>query len=151
MPHSRPCQSRRNAFTLIEILVVVAIIVVLAAIIIAVGSSVRQTAQIRQTRALLKVLDGILKEKVAEGALPGNVADMGSFIATVKVYPRWEKMLSDLPGKAYVPGTNSVKDAFGNDILFVRKAPDGASYFQSVGPNGQAGDADDILSNEPTR
>ena len=143
---------RRRAFTIIEILIVVAIIVVLVAVVVAVGTSVRQSAQRRQTMVELKSLEGLLADYLREiHSLPANVTDMGSFVAAVKQYPQFEKTLGELPGKAYSPGINSVKDAFGSDILFVRGNTEASSYFRSVGPNGVPNDADDILSNEPTR
>jgi hypothetical protein len=132
--------------------VVVAIIVVLAGIVIAVGRSVRESAQLRQTTAELKSLEGILRDYLLETkALPATVTDMSSFVAAVKVFPQYEKALTELPGKSYSPGVNTVKDAYGNDILFVLQSPASSSYFVSVGLNGKLGDSDDIRSNEAIR
>src|ERR1700743_2391855 len=51
-----------RAFTLIEIMVVVAIIFILITLLLAVGSSVSRKSKISATRTTLKTLEGIVEE-----------------------------------------------------------------------------------------
>jgi prepilin-type N-terminal cleavage/methylation domain-containing protein len=53
----------RNAFTLVEMLIVVAVIAILAALALAVYFSAAQQAKVHRTRAIVAKLDGIISEK----------------------------------------------------------------------------------------
>ncbi len=63
--------TRRSAFTLIELLVVISVVALLVSLTLVVGSSVTRNAQVRQTRDVLSILDGILTDYIAEyGGIP---------------------------------------------------------------------------------
>jgi len=152
---------RRRGFTLIEIMVVIGIIVVLVAVVIAVGSSVKTKGQVSQTKIILKGLTAIYESYLLEGATAQTTTGAGpvnTLITNALQMPALKRAVSALPQSA-IQNTGTlaapvyqVNDGFGNAIQFVYVSTAGATrswYFQSAGPNGSMGDADDIYSYDP--
>lgn len=70
--HRRTAHMQRDAFTIIEILVVIAIISILIGIAITVGTKVTSGSKARQTSDTIRVLDTMFNEyQAAQGSTPG--------------------------------------------------------------------------------
>lgn len=156
-----------RAFTLIEIMVVVAIIVILAGMGVAVGVAVKRSSADRATKTTLKALDSVMSLYLKDNPEPSAA----NWLAALNANPATAKMLNSLPrgtppgGSATPTGPAPVLDGYGNPIRFLPSnsvfnqanaswtagpipAPQGAMpRFQSLGPDGFIG-ADGITEIE---
>lgn len=106
----------RSAFTVIELLTVVAVIAILLTIVLVVGSGVLTDQRAKMTRNVLTNLDRALDEYViAVGSIPGyGVKDAGN------------NLYRDVPGddnnvQAYGTGTNNLHCARPDAAVFIRQ------------------------------
>lgn len=142
-------QRQHRAFTLIEMLVVIAIIIILLGTVIAIGANVRASSASRQTKVILKALETAL-----EGYRAANNGVEPNTIATLVQSPEGRRVLSGLPSGT-ISGTNVV-DGFGNNISYFRTGDTitgtvtaQRTFFRSAGPDGSANTADDMFSYDP--
>ena len=144
----RPMQKRvrRRAFTLLEVLMVIVILGVLAALIVPNLFGTGERAKVDATQIKIDGLDSTIEIfRTHCGRLPST--DEG--LAALLLQPDDET----LEGKWAGPYLKQApKDAWGRDLIY--EAPgtyNEAGYdLSSMGPNGQAGDEDDITNWEKT-
>jgi|GEM_PF-5373303 len=146
----------RRAFTLLEILVVIAIIIILASIALYVGQKVITGSRISQTSTVLVTVSGIQNDYTREtNRMP---TDMSDFLTKAMSFPASDKQLRSLPRERLTwSGGNvtGVIDAWGNPLRFFPNTASGGTYygrgpyFQSAGPDGTYDNSDDIYSFAP--
>jgi|GEM_PF-4561882 len=137
---------QHGAFTLIEMLVVIAIIIILLGTVIAIGTNVRASSAARQTKVILKAMETAL-----EGYRTSNNGVEPASIAALLQSPEGKRVLSGLPSGT-ISGT-TVFDGFGNQISYFRTGDTitgtvtaQRTFFRSPGPDGTANSADDMFS-----
>lgn len=162
MPGHGPILGSRSAFALLEILVVIAIIALLVSVFLVAGGAVRARSEIRQTRAMLELLDSVIEEYYLEtgeyfehqgsdkvttaaeflDAILGTEGDGG--IGNIG------KMLGALRNATWTseaPGTRKIYDAWGEELIFNNSAGRKVRpWFQSKGPDGERDSDDDLFS-----
>ncbi|MAE65487.1 MAG: hypothetical protein CMJ18_14550 [Phycisphaeraceae bacterium] len=162
-------RAARCAFTIIEILVVVAIMGLLITLVVVAGNRMSDNAKINQTKSLLSALSGIATE--FEMALDGHADDLmdvqpaGSpypddeskyirrFVEQAKKVPALERQLNALNQESF--DGEVVVDAWGRPLMYARRNDHDASdpsavrnrlpeyawpFFASAGPDGDFGD-----------
>jgi prepilin-type N-terminal cleavage/methylation domain-containing protein len=151
-----------RAFTLIEIMVVVAIIVILVGITVAVGTQVKRTAQRKNTLVELQALSGYMDQylsqgnpeptvttpwpypagnpqfaptKDSSGTVPGS--DVANWVKNLRASPLGTK-LSAYPMDKDPLNNPTLLDKYGTPIRYIPSNPatKAKGYFQSAGPDG---------------
>ncbi|QNN23537.1 prepilin-type N-terminal cleavage/methylation domain-containing protein [Planctomycetales bacterium ZRK34] len=144
----------RSAFTLVEVLVVVAILLILLGLGIAYGPGMLAVSEEAQTRTILKNLKLINAEYEALVGEPVQAAGMSEFLQVVMSDEHFADLVAAFDDKVMhredpTDDTSAwqIYDAWGNAIRYVAQA--GAyptcpqmdfAYFTSAGPDGQWGD-----------
>ena len=144
----RPKQKRvrRRGFTLLEVLMVIVILGVLAALIVPNFFGATEKARIDATKITVETLDTQLQLfRTHCGRLPNTDEGLASLLA----------MPDDdtLEGKWSGPYVKKLpKDAWGQELIYEYPGTynEGGYDLSSAGPNGQAGDDDDIANWEKT-
>ena len=141
---SRP-NPKRAAFTLLEVLMVVAIIGLLAAFVVPNLFSAREGARIDLTQAL--ITSGL------NGALDRYRLDMGNYPGKndglmALVEPPDDKDLAKKWRGPYLKSAKDLKDAWGNDLVyeFPGRYNENGYDLSSAGPDGEEGTDDDITN-----
>lgn len=136
-----------HAFTLVEIMVVIAIIVILVGTVVAIGTQARASAQIKQTKLTLRNLHAMLEVFRRE---VGGEPNSGSvdFVVQFSQYPATKKAMAALPPGTFSASQN-VLDGFGNPITFEPTNGNIPGRFRSYGADGVPNNADDVLSTDP--
>ena len=128
----------RRAFSLIEILVVVAILVILIGIVLLIAISGAK-AGVTHTKTTLAALSPVMSHYLKSHPEPAaNI-----WLPALKADPSTASVISTLP-----QANLKVVDGFGNPIEYVpaHTAGNPSAYFRSAGPDGIIGNADDIMS-----
>jgi len=130
-----------RAFTLIEMLIVLAIIMGLVALSVPLAKSLTRNARIKETRALISEVNGaILEYHKAWNDYP---ADLYSDLA------KSERNGPFLPAglDTYIKN-GSIVDAWGNTLVYniSTTMPSGVPIIESYGPDGGDGGGDDITN-----
>jgi general secretion pathway protein G len=138
----RPLNTRRSAFTLLELLIVLGIIVALAAMVAPnlIGSA--QDAKIQTTRATIRTIEDAFKRK----AVKMNGFDTNGSIASLK------DTYEDSLGKEQVPLLEETpRDEWNNEFQYKYEAGMVKPTIWSFGPDGEdnGGDSGDDISNLP--
>ncbi len=144
---SKTIRTRGAAFTLIEMMVVVAIIVLLASITVMVGIKVKSNAAYHNTRITLKSLDGLYSMYIADGLQAPTTAnaynDSWSWVSAFMNYaPTRKTMMPIVSPDPYSTNWN-VNDGWGNAIYYQQlggpnnQAPGQRACFQSAGPDAK--------------
>jgi general secretion pathway protein G len=138
----RPLNTRRSAFTLLELLIVLGIIVALAAMVAPnlIGSA--QDAKIQTTRATIRTIEDAFKRK----AVKMNGFDTNGSIASLK------DTYEDSLGKEQVPLLEETPRAeWNNEFQYKYEAGMVKPTIWSFGPDGEdnGGDSGDDISNLP--
>ena len=149
---------QQGAFTLIEMLVVIAIIVILVGSVVAIGNNIRANSQIRQTKLTLQLLDQAAEAyRMSNGGVEPGPSGTAVIVSNsdfgFRSSPEAMRILQKLPPAVW-SGSSAFYDAWGNAIQYVQAGYTTAilrGYFQSAGPDGQMGtpaspNADDIFS-----
>jgi general secretion pathway protein G len=134
----RPNRSRRDAFTLMEILLVLAILVVLASMVGVSYSRIQKSMQIQSTRTQLGLLEEAVKAyQIGVGSLPPNLDALLVAPGDLANPAKWQGPYLD---KSTLP-----VDAWDQPFQFevVDPATDKFKIF-SGGPDRQPGSSDDI-------
>jgi len=133
----------RSAFTLIEMLLVLAIISILIGAGIYQMGGARETARIEATRmTIIKMKSNIQEYELATRGGPPTTGQGLKALVTRPggdSSPRvWRQILKEIP-----------KDQWGNEFQYRRPGKDGSDYeIFSAGPDGQIGTEDDISSEQ---
>ena len=143
-------QRRRSrtsaAFTLLEVLMVVAIIGLLAAFVVPNLFTAREGARIDLTQALITSgLNGALdRYRLDMGNYPGD--DEDGLMALIEP-PDDEELAKKWRGP-YLKSAKDLKDAWGNDLIysFPGEYNEGGHDLSSAGPDGEEGTDDDITN-----
>jgi prepilin-type N-terminal cleavage/methylation domain-containing protein len=131
----------RRAFTLLEIIIVVAVLAILLAIAVYLSGTGPKAAA-TATRTTLSLLQTAMGDFLRVNPEP-NAAQ---WQAALQSFPASAKSLSNLP-----KANGKIIDGFGFLVDYIpsntppTNAPSG--FFRSPGPDGIAGNADDIFSN----
>jgi prepilin-type N-terminal cleavage/methylation domain-containing protein len=169
--HPLPQGRRRRAFTLMEILVVIAIIVALAGISVVVGGSVKRSMTRKSTKVTLETLQHAMDEYLKENPEPNTtspvptptvssqkpsdpLSDTFNYVRVLQATAAAK--LEKIP-QGDLNGNKVILDGFGNPIRFV---PAGSTaypnpnnqmkrpYFFSAGADGIPYNEDDFNSLE---
>lgn len=138
--------SRRRAFTLLEVLMVIIIIGVLAALVVPSLVGTGEGAKADITKAIIEsgLATPLDTYKIHTGHYPTD--EEGGLKALVE-RPSDENVAKNWRGP-YVKDASKIKDAWGNELIY--QAPGEYhtdSYdLSSPGPNGSPGDDDDITN-----
>jgi general secretion pathway protein G len=130
---------KRNAFTLIELLLVMVILVVLAAVVVPKFASrseqARNTAAIQQISNFKTSLDAF---EVDNGKYPSTEEGLQSLGTNVGNWQNWHGPYMENP---------PLSDPWGHPYVYRFPGTHGTSYdLLSMGADGQEGNADDITS-----
>jgi hypothetical protein len=142
-------RSRRSE--LLKAAVMATVIVVVVAIFLPVGGSHHNVPR-SETKLMLKSLTMILdKYRTTTSRIP---PDINSFMGVAATMPSLSPAVANLPAAGAVTrgagGSCAVHDGFGNPIILVNTPGNPRSpYFQSAGPDGILGTADDMFSYDP--
>lgn len=162
---------RRDAFTLIELMVVIFIIGVLVALVVGVGRYVYDEAGRKETQTILATVEGAIdayREIVGtdpEDSITTGGGDLQSIQALVfqlraeeaetqtlarKIQNACGPILLELPSDSYAIGAGgqrTIRDAFGNELVYDEDAGfGGRPLLVSPGPDGAPDTEDDIRS-----
>lgn len=139
---ARPARSRRRAFTLLEVLMVILILGLLAALIVPQFTGTQEKAKVNLTRTQIESLSGALERfKIDCGRYPS--AQEG--LAALVVKPSSEDVVDKWAGK-YIK--QPAKDAWNRDLNYVEPGNFNTDSFDlsSSGRDGVAGNEDDITN-----
>ena len=134
-------RSARRAFTLMEILLVLAILVVLASMVGVGYSKIQKSMQIQSTQTQLGLLEQAVKAyQIQVGSLPPNLEALIQAPGDLANPTKWQgpylDKVSQLP-----------KDAWDQDFQYEIVDPNTDSFkISSGGPNRTTGDQDDIAT-----
>lgn len=136
------CDRRRSAFTLLEVMIVVAIIVMLAAFAVPNLIGMQDKAKIDTTKAQVKSFEQAVKAyKVRVGDYPGGEGLSALVNGPGNGAEAWTPLMSNEDVNAVDPWGNRFQYSFpGSRNPFGAGAPD----IWSNGPDKQSGTADDI-------
>jgi len=143
------CRSRRKAFTLIEVLLVVAILILLMGVAVVGYDKIREGAREDTTKALVNQTAGAVRLfDVNMNRYPTDDEGLQALISK----PDEENEAAKWRGPYLVKGTIPV-DAWGNELKYERLESSGDEVgppFRvfSYGPDGQEGTEDDISNVE---
>lgn len=155
---------RRRGFTLMEIMIVIGIIVVLVSMATIVGSGMVSNAKVKKTKQILQSLHGIAEDYKRDGGRLPTAGTPGSndandpmvvFLNSIAPYNQpptpWGKQLQSVGPDLLkrVNGQVFFYDGFQQSIRFLYNYNSRPFVFQSAGPNGVYGDADDIYDYDP--
>lgn len=130
---------RRRAFTLLELIVVVAILGIIAAIFI--PNMFPREDRRKETLVIMKdIIHKVERYRVDNGRYPTTAQGLSALVTPPSEEPRaahWKQYLQQIP-----------KDAWGNEFVYV--CPDSHAPFEirSAGDDGQLNTADDIAANQ---
>jgi len=158
---------RAEAFTLIELMVVMFIIGVLVAMVVGVGKYVYDEAGRKETRSILTVVQSAVEQyKEVAGDYPDDAAvtgvgpanssrvllyhfkgsDPGSETMQKRIRDASGTYILKLPSDSY-SGGDKILDSFGNELRYEKAGGFGGKpVVISPGPDGQLGTADDLRS-----
>ena len=134
----RPRRHRKNAFTLMEILLVLAILVVLASMVGVSYSRIQKSMQISSARTQLGLLEEAVKAyQISVGSLPPNLEALLQAPPELPNPTKWQGPYLDKQDLPMDPWNNSYQ-----------YEPLGTDQFRiwSNGPDGQSGTEDDITT-----
>jgi general secretion pathway protein G len=130
---------RQNAFTLIELMVVVVILGILAAVVVPRVMDRPEQARIVATKNNIRALQSALDMyKLDNYRYPTTDQGLEALIEAPRTGPRpgnWSRYLDNVP-----------HDPWGNEYLYLQPGKFGDIDIFSTGPNGRRGDEDDIGS-----
>ncbi|MBI4579564.1 MAG: type II secretion system major pseudopilin GspG [Planctomycetes bacterium] len=135
---------RRDGFTLLEILVVVAIIALLAAFVVPSLIGVQGKQEIKLTEALISnsgpIAMAIDTFRLDVGRYPKELSELTQTPDDEEEAKKWSG--------PYIKDPTKLKDAWTHDIKYEApgKVNEGFYDLWSMGPNGQDGDDDDITN-----
>jgi general secretion pathway protein G len=133
---------RKQGFTLVEILVVVAIIGILMGLVTGISGAVQQGAAEAKAKAeIADLMNEIEKYKVDKGSYPDNWSDFGSWYTNEKYSGTAYTITEGEPDAPIDPWGSEYLYDFDSDRPFVY-------FIGSSGPNGtdDNGDVDDITN-----
>ncbi len=132
-PPARRRSSQRHAFTLMEVLLVLAILVILGSLAGVMISNAQKRANVDSTKAQIAAFEQVLDSfKIANGVYPGSLQDLRQNPGNM---PRWDGPYMDKDVNA---------DAWGQPYRY-QVGGNGETYsLSSAGPDGVDGTADDI-------
>jgi general secretion pathway protein G len=140
MQQTRPFRRRQNAFTLVEMLLVLVILAVLAAIVIPKFSGRTQQAKEAAAKTQIKSIELALDSyEVDTGGYPQGAAGLNALVDEPNGVQNWKGPYL----KQGIPN-----DPWGNAYSFVcpgRNNPKGYDL-SSMGPDGRVGGDDDIVN-----
>ena len=145
----KPAQrkQRRSAFTLLELLIVLAIIVAIAAMVAPNLIGSQQEAQIQTTRATIKIIEEACKKKAVK--MDGTFDKESGPEVIQKLAEKWE----DNRGKEQQPLLEEIpRDAWGREFQYQYNSGDLKPLIWSFGPDGEDGggsNSTDDISNLP--
>ncbi len=138
----RPARSTaRRAFTLMEILLVLAILVVLASMVGVSYSKIQKSMQVSSTKTQIGLLEGAVKAyQIQVGSLPPNLEALITAPGDLARPEKWQGPYLDKVSKLPV-------DAWDQDFQYEIVDPATDSFkISSAGPDRQLGSPDDIAT-----
>ncbi len=122
----------RRAFTLVEMLVVIAIIGLIAALVVPQIMNRMDEARIKTTKMQMRELENAVDMfKMDNGFYPARMEDLVTQPANIKKWPR-DGYLKDVP-----------KDGWGNDFEYVMPGARQSYELRSFGADGRPGGEDE--------
>jgi prepilin-type N-terminal cleavage/methylation domain-containing protein len=168
-PATQPPRPARRAFTLVEILVVIAVIVILMGIGLAVGPGLLQQGERQLTYVVLDNARSLYEEYDSlthnGGSIDAN--DASDLIRKCRDIPRLKQVVAALPDRSisrsednngnvsyrfldgwenevvFVPEGQTSQEAPGHEGMQYHEDDPAGPYFMSPGPDGQPGNLDD--------
>lgn len=138
----RPARNTaRRAFTLMEILLVLAILVVLASMVGVSYSKIQKSMQVSSTKTQIGLLEGAVKAyQIQVGSLPPNLEALITAPGDLARPEKWQGPYLDKVSKLPV-------DAWDQDFQYEIVDPATDSFkISSAGPDRQLGSPDDIAT-----
>ena len=135
MKHNR--KSRRSAFTLIEVVVVIMILVTLAGVATPLYMNYVKKANVGAAKTQVKLIDDALMQyKLDVGSFPSADAGLQALVENPDDNEKWS---GPYLKPAVVP-----KDPWGNEYVYTIPGEDGREYdLSSLGADGQVGGTGD--------
>jgi len=134
---------RRNGFTMVELMAMLIIIGLLATLVVTKVATKIDQARITTTKANLKALHSAVNQfKMDTGRFPSEDKGLIDLIEQPTDVDTWE------PG-GYLETTEIPPDGWGNEFIYEVYPESGKQFvIRSMGPDGEEGTEDDLLSTD---
>lgn len=130
---------RRNGFTLVELLAVMAVIGILAGLVLGISGYASYKSDEAKTKADIEHIKQLLQQyRVDHGVLPQETANWWED----KAGTNWEEAIEELDETFYIE-TDELKDPWGKKYQYKRDTKY-VAYIWSMGPDGSNKTKDDI-------